>query len=858
MNNIENYINLKNKYFNFFQKRGYNKLPSGNLIIEDPNLLFTVAGMVQFKEIFLREKPKTFDRVITIQQCLRVGGKHNDLENVGFTKRHNTLFEMMGHFAFYDDNYSKEQIIKDAFDFLVKELSLNIDRFWVTIDHQDDESYGIWSKIIDEKKIIRELTGENFWSMGDDGPCGFCTEILYDRIYDNEIIEPKDVLKNSERFLEIWNIVFMTKIKNKGIITDTTGLSIDTGMGLERLLSILENSDNNFETSCFLPIINFIKTLIPNGPDYVYKICADHSRAITFLLAEGLQISNSKHGYVLKKLIRRSIVYYHPYYKKPLLWQLIPVIQDLMGSFYPYLYNKNIADILYTEELKIIDHLENSEEIIKKNINENEKFINGSKMFFLYDTWGVNLQLLEDYASINHIELDYDGFQKAMELQKFQSGQKIIIDDHLDETIFIGSNNYYDKNIDYTANIIGIYNMEGKISIVPDESMLIVTDKTWFFPESCGQVGDEGVLIYNNQEFIVKNTFHYNSLHKKVIVHWIHNPQKISINLGSIILKVDYPRRINIARNHTATHLFNKVFNEIIGPSEQKGSWVGPDKFRWDTNGNPYLNHQQIVKIENKINEIIKENIPIEINYYSLEEAKKDGYCYLKNTYYENNVRCVNINNWSKELCNGTHVNQTQEILGFKILKHKSISSGVVRWEAITGDEWLKFQQQQQNLPQVLQDAMINGPDSIQEIIQDIVKNYHNKNFNLVKKSYEKIVKIYPPIEDLKNYIQEEIVLPLATEIISFNSFQIFVGYFEKVDLILYDQYKNKYQLVILMGQNNGIIIGSENHREEIPSLSQLINNNYQLKGSGDHRLFRGKIMENITFCDVVNLFKKS
>ena len=384
------YSLLKNKFFEFFTSKGYRHLPSSNLMLDDPNLLFTVAGMVQFKDIFLRNISKSYDRVITIQKCLRVGGKHNDLDNVGFTKRHNTFFEMMGHFAFYDDHYSKFQIIKDAVDFLVL-MGLSMDRMWVTIDHKDDECYEIWAQIIDTSRIIREPSGENFWSMGEDGPCGFCTEILYDRQYNNDYgsMTQGDVLKDSERFLEVWNIVFMTKIRSQGVIKDTAGLSIDTGMGLERLLSIMENVDTNFETSVFMPIINAMKELVPQGPDYIYKICADHIRSSVFLLAEGLRPSNEKQGYVLKKIIRRAVLYYKNYYNEPLLWQLVPVVQSIMGEFYPEIVNNNIPKILKEEEEKILHHLNQSEEIIKKNIQESKPLgdgqwsLDGDKMFFI-------------------------------------------------------------------------------------------------------------------------------------------------------------------------------------------------------------------------------------------------------------------------------------------------------------------------------------------------------------------------------------------------------------------------------------------------------------------------------------------
>jgi alanyl-tRNA synthetase len=793
---MNKYTELKMKFFEFFSQKGYQKINSSNLIIDDPNLLFTVAGMVQFKDIFLKNIPKVYNRVVTIQKCLRVGGKHNDLDNVGFTKRHNTFFEMMGHFAFQDDTYSKEKIIQDAVNFLL-DVGLNLNQFWVTIDHKDEECYEIWQKIIPENRIIKELSGENFWSMGDEGPCGFCTEILYDREYNpREILTGQDVLKNSERFLEVWNIVSMTKIKTKGVIMDTPGLSIDTGMGLERLLSIIENVDNNFETSSFLPIINKIKKFIPNGPDHLYKICADHIRTIVFLLAEDLVPSGEKQGYVLKKIIRRAIFYYHGYYKEPLLYKLIPVVQDLMGSFYPEIYRENMDKILYQEELKIIDHLENNENIIKKHLNDSSKTLDGNTMFFLYDTLGINMNMLEDYAQVHDISLDYEGFNKSMDQQKFQSGQKIIINDELDGTLFVGQNNYYQKDWDYGCNIVGIYDINGNTMDTPQDKAIIITDKTWFFPESCGQIGDTGHVIINNKTYKIINTLFYPSLNQKIIGHVMENPEKDSINLQKVIMKVDYDRRINIARNHTATHLLNQAFNEIIGPGDQRGSWVGNEKFRWDVGCNKTITTEEMESMENTINKKIHEKISLEKKVLPLDEAKNQGYCFLKNTYYENDVSCVNVGDWSKELCHGTHVDNTEELIGFKIIKKKSISAGVIRFECITGDEYNNWKNQ----------------TIVEEKIQE----------NLL----------------INEYIKDK----------------IYIGVWEKMDHLLHDKYKFKYDYVVLLNPQGGIIIASEQYK--IDNILDLLKEDYEIKGSSKEKLFRGKIMDLLDIDLLINKIK--
>ena len=787
---MNQYGSLKNRYFEFFTQRGYFHQSSSNLLLDDPQLLFTVAGMVQFKDIFLRNVPKTHDRVVTIQKCLRVGGKHNDLDNVGFTKRHNTFFEMMGHFAFYDDNYSKFNIIKDAVDFLLA-VGLKIENFWVTIDSQDEESYDIWSQLLDPSRIIKESTGENFWAMGDEGPCGFCTEILYDRQSNSQGLQPLDVLKDSERFLEVWNIVFMSKIRSNGVIRETPGLSIDTGMGLERLLSIIENVDNNFETSAFLPIIKTMESLVPNAPHYVYKICSDHIRSIVFLLAEGLEPSNEKQGYVLKKIIRRAVFYYKNYHNEPLLYKLIGTVQQLMGPFYPEIM-VSIEEKLYQEELKILDHLNESENIIKKN-TDGSNWISGEKMFFLYDTWGINMAMLEDYAQVNDIQLDYEGFQGAMAQQKFQSGQKVIIKDHLMETKFLGHSNYYDENLDYGAMVMGVYDTQGNPLDQPASTCIVVTDHTWFFPESCGQIGDTGHLMVNGYTIPVVNTLYYPSLGSKVIGHVVDNQQLIGLNNQKITLNVDYGRRLNIGRNHTATHLLNQAFTEIVGPGEQKGSWVGAEKFRWDVGWNRPISNDQVAAMEQLVNEKIQQKIPSIIKDLPLEQAIQEKFCYLKNIYYEPTVRTINIGNWSKELCHGTHVTNTQEIIGFKIVKKRSVSAGVIRLECITGSFMEKPQEQE-------------------------------------VKTMEK------PMELLEH---QGILLAL----------------FSKVDLPLYDVYKYQYDFVILLGTNQGIIIGTENHRDRLKLLVDQWKNKWPMKGNGDDRLFRGKIMEQFQWKDIINWF---
>ena len=844
-----NYKKLRESFNNFFTQRGYVNLPSSNLIVEnDPSLLFTSAGMVQFKDVFLKLKPRQVKRAITIQKCLRVGGKHNDLDNVGFTNRHNTFFEMIGHFSFYDNDYSKEKIIRDAFEFLTEQCGLDKRKFWITVDIKDQESCEIWEKILPKEKIILESSGENFWSMGDVGPCGPCTEILYDKFFHpNEEVSAADVLRDSERFLEVWNIVFMCQIKTANGIQDMQDTSIDTGMGLERLLSIMENVSDSFATSIFKPLMDEMQQYLScETPQHVYRICADHLRTAAFLLGEGLEMSNGKHGYILKKIIRRAVFYYYPYHKGPLLYKILPKLREIMGEFHPDILCDTIDKQLKYEEEKNISSLDSANDIIKKNINKKDNSLSGKDVFYLYDTCGINLNLLQEYAHTNTIQLDLKGFDEEMSKQKLQSGQKILLNEDM-ETEFIG----YEYTCK-TSVILGLYTLEGeKIPNSMDEdSFLLFSQETPFFPESGGQVGDGGYLSFNNKRYEIQDTQYYNTPNGLAIGHRVLQSEgNLNINLkvgDSILLQINEIRRLNTAKNHSATHLLDSAISELTGKNQQKGSKVYHDRFRLDFTAGRVLTKEDLPLLEEKINQIIRKDIATEIKTIPFQQAINEGYLFMENFYYGENVRVINLGNgFSKALCCGTHVRRTGEISGIKITKMRLIRSNTYRIEGISGAEFLNYTEKSlgilRNLSQILDIKFDIYSDSVEYIT------------GIILRSASPFIAESQPKKNINNLQEQEILVYkyLGKE------YSLFMGRYLKIQLNSYDLEKNKNNFVLFLEENNGILIGSEHNREILPLLVQHINESLPLKGGGAERLFRGKIINSNDSNTNYNLLKK-
>ncbi|MGL9718872.1 MAG: alanine--tRNA ligase, partial [Wolbachia sp.] len=708
---------IRERFIKFFVSNNHRQVSSSPLIPEhDPTLMFTNAGMVQFKNIFTGLQKTEMKRAVSSQKCLRAGGKHNDLENVGYTTRHHTFFEMLGNFSFGD--YFKETTIELAWKFITEELSLDKNRLSITVYHTDDESYEIWRKVSGflDDKIIRIATDDNFWSMGNTGPCGPCSEIFYDHAKPN--------LQDNDRVVEIWNLVFMEFNKDEeGNLQKLQKKCIDTGMGLERIAAVMQNVHDNYDIDLFSALINKSQELCGNTENKVaHKIIADHLRAAAFLIAEGIPPGNEGRNYVLRRLIRRAARYIHLLgYNDSLLHRIFPVLIDssssaYMGDVYPELIRakSSIETMLKSEE-------ENFKDTLMKGINLLEKFtadlkpgdtLPGESAFKLYDTYGFPLDITLDILKEKKINFDQKGFDNAMEEQKERarakwvgSGEKFVeqvwfdLTDILGKTEFVG----YEFSKVRDAKVLAIISPENKIidSAKEGEKVTIILDKTPFYGESGGQVGDTGSFIviqvadtgiqkkndwscavnYTAKDMVtVENTNKINGLHLHRCV-----VKSGSICKGdTVTASIDKKRRQDLRRNHSATHLLHFALRKILGDYvTQKGSLVAPDRLRFDFSHNTQVTQDQLFAIEDMVNSLIRENFSTSTKIQSMNKAIDEGAMALFGEKYGDQVRVVSIGN-SKELCGGTHVERAGEIGLFKIVTECSIASGVRRIEALT------------------------------------------------------------------------------------------------------------------------------------------------------------------------------
>lgn len=841
MINNNRYNLIIEQFKNFFLEREYFLHPESKLInYNDPSLLFTNAGMNQFKDIFMGNKKSCHDDVISIQSCLRVGGKNCDIDNVGYTTRHSTFFQMMGSFSF--GPFNPEQSIKNTIT-LLQQYNIDINRLWITVYHTDDNAFNIWKNYINEKRIIKVNTNDNFWNMGEEGPCGPCTEILYDMEYDNNniSISHKDVLNDSDRFLELWNIVFITynKIGNNLIPLDKP--FIDTGMGLERLLLILEKKNNIFETSIFSPLILklsqlFNPTNVVNQEkiNITYRICADHGRFIYFLMGEGLIPSNNSHGYILKKIIKRMVKSYFPYTKKPLGNNLI----DYFHNF----YNKScdvikIKKLLLTEEQKFIDFFSNQNAIINKSTKMNH--LDGESIFFLQDTHGIAIDDMIDYCKLQNISYDIENYKKIK--NSMNKKQKFEIIETEISNKFISYDTYIHK-----CSILSIFSIVDQSNkpmtiIIPKESI--------FFPKSGGQVGDIGHINITslNQNSIIKipvleTRYFLNTNNDKIIGLVVEScPHINSISMADVEFIVDYHYRNDVARNHSATHLLGYVLNNHFSHIKQLGSSVQKDKFSLDINFNRSFNNGEIELINRYMNDLISHQIDCDIKIMDKDDAINNGFKCLENVSYESTVRTINFGNKSMEFCCGTHVNNTSNILGFCIIKQSSKQENIRRIECITGRNFLKM-----NLNNLM-------------IINDIEK-YYNTNFQAWN---------YKKLNVAKDICKKNIALIKDTNIkllIENNNiekmYDVFMGIVDgQINMDFYDQYKHKIlnnnslnNIIIMIFDKNVIIIGGELWKDIVDYFNR---SDLLIVGGGRKNLFRGKINNNLNILDNYYLIEK-
>ena len=682
---------LRAKFLDYFSKNDHEVVDSSPLIpVNDDTLLFTNAGMVQFKDVFLGSEKRPYKRATTTQRCIRAGGKHNDLENVGYTLRHHTFFEMLGNFSFGD--YFKEEAIKLAWNFLTNELNLDKERLWISVFREDDEAAEIWSSIIgiDPERIVRLDEEDNFWSMGDTGPCGPCSEIYYDHGEQYEGTPPGSPGDEGDRFVEIWNLVFMQFNRDaKGELTPLPKPSVDTGMGLERVAAVMQGVNSNYETDLFLNLIKASEEVIKSPGEASHKVIADHIRSVSFLIADGITPSNEGRGYVLRRIMRRGIRHgYKLGAKKPFLYSLVEPLVKEMESAFPMLASnqKQIEEIIHNEEKKFLETLDKGIEILEKEIsNMDSKVIPGDVVFKLHDTFGFPFDLTADIAREQDLKLDEAGFNKCMEEQvknsksasKFKGTQLDL--SSIDETKFLG----YDR-LNAEGKILGLWNDDLRVdSATADKEYFLALDQTPFYAESGGQVGDQGKFSCSSGSGQILDCIKQG----KIFLHTIKIDEG-AIKLGDKLkLAVAPDKRASAASNHSATHLMHAALKHVLGSHvEQKGSLVDASKLRFDFSHPKAVTKDEIKQIELLVNQHTLNNAEVKTELMKLDDAIASGAEAMFGEKYDDEVRVLSMSDgFSVELCGGTHVTRTGDIGMFVILSESSVSSGVRRIEAVTG-----------------------------------------------------------------------------------------------------------------------------------------------------------------------------
>ncbi len=721
---------IRKTYFDYFISKGHELVDSDSLIpLNDPSLLFTNAGMVPFKDVLLGVEKRSYTRAVSSQRCLRVGGKHNDLENVGYTARHHTFFEMLGNFSFGD--YFKKETIEFAWDLLTKEYSLPKDRLWVTVFKDDDESESIWKEDIGipADRISRLDKEDNFWTMGDTGPCGPCSEIFYDHGSEFKGSPPAKDSDPGNRFIEFWNLVFTQFDRSQdGTLNLLPNPCVDTGMGLERMAAILQGKHNNFETDLFTPLIEEAAILCEADDlsDPSLNVIADHLRASAFLVADGVSPSNEGRGYVLRRIIRRALRHADKLgSKKPVLSSMVPTLIKQMSDAYPILKknSKLIKVNILEEEEQFASTLVQGMGLLKEEVKSLKgKNIPGELVFKLYDTYGFPPDMTADFARENNLKVDLKGYKKAMVKQKERGRGASTFNSVLPESLNLkGSTNFvgYEKN-EVKAKILELVSIsDGKAQqkLKRNQEAIVFLDKTPFYAESGGQVGDSGVLIGDEFEFQVNDT-------QKIGDHIGHvgEMKKGSLSKGSNVdAKIDLKRRNKIAANHSAAHILNAALRGLFGSDiEQRGSYLDETHLRFDFTHPKALSLKEIKNLEEVINLEIRKNTPVVTEEMSKKEAEKKGALAFFGEKYGKTVRVLSLgDNFSIELCGGTHVNRTGDIGLFKIVDESSISAGIRRIEAATAEEALNLSiSADQNLSRVA--SLLNT--SIDDVVPRVEK----------------------------------------------------------------------------------------------------------------------------------------
>ena len=733
-----NSADIRSAFLNFFASKGHQIVSSSSLVPhEDPTLLFTNAGMNQFKDVFLGFDKRSYNRATTSQKCVRAGGKHNDLENVGYTARHHTFFEMLGNFSFGD--YFKKEAIGYAWELLTEVFKLPADKLWVTVYAEDDEAYAIWRDRIGVpvERIVRigdnkgaRYASDNFWMMGDTGPCGPCTEIFYDHGEDIPGGPPGSPDEDGDRYIEIWNNVFMQYNRDEhGVLHPLPKPSVDTGMGLERIAAVLQHVHSNYEIDLFVALLAAAarETHTADLDNPSLKVLADHIRACSFLIADGVIPGNEGRGYVLRRIIRRAIRHgYKLGARAAFFHRMVPDLVAQMGAAYPDLATaqQRVMDVLRQEEERFFATIANGMEILESALGALAQgaALDGETAFKLHDTYGFPLDLTADICRERSLTVDTDGFDRAMARQKEQAraAGKFKLAANLEYegpgTTFHG----YDS-LQATGNVLALYRDGAPVNELNEgEVGVVVLDDTPFYAESGGQVGDCGELRSVHGIFAVEDTL---KIQAAVFGHHgVVKTGKLSVG-NSVNARVDTQARARTARHHSATHLLHKALREVLGSHvQQKGSQVDPDKTRFDfAHGQP-VTADEIARIERIVNDEIIANAATEARVMDIESAQKTGAMMLFGEKYGDEVRVLTIGS-SKELCGGTHVARTGDIGLFKITLEAGVAAGVRRIEAVCGDRAVMLVQQQQALLDDVTGALKAQPSDVLARVVQVMDN---------------------------------------------------------------------------------------------------------------------------------------
>jgi alanyl-tRNA synthetase len=742
---------VRSVFLDYFIKNSHKEIKSSSLIPkDDPTILFTNSGMVQFKKWFTGEEEPSCQNAVSSQKCIRAGGKHNDLENVGYTPRHHTFFEMLGNFSF--GGYFKEEAIKLAWDLLTKEYSVDIKRLIITVFNEDDVSYKIWKKVsgFTDQKIIKISTNDNFWTMGDSGPCGPCSEIFFDNGSDLKGGLPGSNDQDGARYIEIWNLVFMEFEKRKGSLKKLPGKFVDTGMGLERITAVLSNKINNYETDLFRYIFEKIeiKTEKKVGPNTLisFRIISDHLKSIIFIMSEGVLPSNEGKGYVLRRIIRRALLHVNKLKSQSII--LNELVEDVIEKYSEVYYELTKANLfvkknLKNEEEKFTETLSTGLQLLNKEIKRlKDDSFPANLAFKLYDTYGFPIDMTASILNEKKIKLNLDDYKELVKSNKDMQKQSWVGSDEgkkeklnfklkssIQETKFCGYETFSCKS---TLKSI-IYNNESKESVgVNENNVLLIFDKTPFYAEAGGQVGDSGRL-YDLKNQLICEIFDTKKINGGVYLHFVKNLSfEIKVN-NNFFLEIDVSRREKIRNNHSATHLLHESLRQVIGKHVcQKGSLVNERKLRFDYASNNQITSEKKKKIETLVNNSIRSNMRIDIKKMPVRKAIDSGAIALFGEKYPEDVRVVSMINpkdtkdseclSSIELCGGTHVDFTGQIGMFKIVGDTSISSGVRRVEAITGESVEDFFDKKLEVFQEIKTILKASDNNILEKVKSLKK----------------------------------------------------------------------------------------------------------------------------------------